>query len=104
MFPEFVYFQLLGSILGTYLFANLFSWLIKLVFRSINYHKRLVLGGLITIVFGGLLNAFGAGEGGFEARLAMVEGFGLWFIWQQFYGTMAMLGIYFTIFALARKE
>ena len=104
MFPEFVYFQLLGSMMGSYLFSNLFAWLIKFGFRSTGYDKRLIIGGLITIFIGGILNAFGEGEGGFGPRLTVVQQFGFWFVWLQFYGSMSMLGVYFTFVTLIRKS
>lgn len=94
---------LLGSVIGSYLFANLFGWLIQF-FTSWDYDRRLVFGALITIVFGGLFSAFGNGEGGFDARMSIVTQYGLWFVWTQFYGVAAMLGLYFSITTLFRSS
>ena len=102
MLNEAALFFLLGSIVGSYLFSNLFGWLVKF-FTSWTYDKRLVFGGIVTIIIGGLVSAFGAGEGGFEARMEVVTKFGFWFIWSQFYGVTSMLGVYFMVKALMRR-
>tara|TARA_B110000977_G_scaffold91355_1_gene121214 strand:- start:153 stop:479 length:327 start_codon:yes stop_codon:yes gene_type:complete len=94
---------LLGSLIGSYLFANLFAWLIKLI-TPWDYNRRFVIGGLITIVVGGILNAYGNGADGAASRLSVVTEYGHLFIWTQFYGVMAMMGLYFTIGTLLRSD
>ena len=94
---------LLGNLIVSYLFANLFAWLIKRI-TSWDYNRRLVIGGLITIVVGGILSAAGFGTGGLASRLSAVTAYGHIFIWTQFYGVMGMLGLYFTIGTLFRSN
>ncbi|MFT6605700.1 MAG: hypothetical protein ACJA2X_000876 [Halocynthiibacter sp.] len=102
MFHSYVYGSLLGSIVSSYLLASFLGWLIKFA-APWDYNQRFVMGAILTVFLGGLLNAFGAGTAGFEDRISNVMQNGVWYVWSQFYGAASMLGLYFAVITLFGK-
>ena len=56
--------QVLGMILGARLFSWLFVWIVHRLWRSGDGVTKLVVGYVITAIFGVVAGAFGAADGG----------------------------------------
>lgn len=102
MLSYYAHGWMIGAIIGMFLFSNLFAWLLKFTTKR-PFRWRIVWGAIYAALIGGIVSAFGEGEGGFQPRLANVAAIGPPMVLSYLYAGAIVLGFYYAIASFRSK-